>query len=539
MRAMSGGEAFLCGPYLFFAADDWLAAVGYPLSGGYSPESFENALADAVRRTNARDCWAICPSLPARLQPHLRERDYYYALPLEGPLPNRPLRLAERAAALVQVEEGTVFTPAHRRLWAEFLGRVALPPNVKELYARTELVLPRAHGLVLLNAWDPDGCLAACLLVDTAPRRFSSYLLGARSRLRHVPYASDLLFREMVRMARRQGKDFVHLGLGVNEGIRRFKTKWGGKPAYPYEMAEWQEEPRARTLVGDFLRVWASHSTMSKRQYLASLPPQRKFAMLWEVEKNGRRSWIGGTAHFFCFSFEASFRDLFEKVDTVLFEGPLDRGSLDQVSEIGRSPEAGSPRLVDCLSRQEIVRLERAVCGPRGPVARLLGLQYPNPPDVGYLLSETRPWMAFFSLWTGFLARQGWTQSVDLEAWHLALDMGKAVRAMETIPEQIRTLENIPVERIVSYLRQCRRWKGYLQRNMRAYLRGDLEGMMGTSTEFPSRTELVIQRRDRTFLERMRPFLEEGRCAVFVGSAHMLHLRHMLVQAGYTVRKCR
>jgi len=224
-------------------------------------------------------------------------------------------------------------------------------------------------------------------------------------------------------------------------------------------------------------------------------------------------------------------------VDTVLFEGPLDRGSLDQVSEIGRSPEAGSPRLVDCLSRQEIVRLERVVCGPRGPVARLLGLQYPNPPDVGYLLSETRPWMAFFSLWTGFLARQGWTQSVDLEAWHLALDMGKAVRAMETIPEQIRTLENIPVERIVSYLRQCRRWKGYLQRNMRAYLRGDLEGMMGTSTEFPSRTELVIQRRDRTFLERMRPFLEEGRCAVFVGSAHMLHLRHMLVQAGYTVRK--
>jgi uncharacterized protein YbaP (TraB family) len=158
---------------------------------------------------------------------------------------------------------------------------------------------------------------------------------------------------------------------------------------------------------------------------------------------------------------------------------------------------------------------------------------------VGYFLSQTRPWMAFFSLWTGFLARHDWTQSVDLEAWHLAHDMGKVVRAMETIPEQIDTLDSISFERIVNFLRQCRQWEQYSRRFVRAYLKGDLDNLYGTSVEFPTRSEHVIHRRDAVFLERMRPHLEKGRCAVFVGSAHMINLRRMLAEAGFTIRRRR
>ena len=333
----------------------------------------------------------------------------------------------------------------------------------------------------------------------------------------------------------------MHLGLGVNEGIRRFKTKWGGTPSIPYEMAAWEEKSNGRAEVSEFMRALRAMSggSMSKREFLASLPPQRRFAMLWEVEKSECRSWLGGTAHFFCCSFETSFRELFERVDTVLFEGPLDQASLDQVAEVGRSPAAGSPRLIEALTEEEIRRLERVVCGPQGYWARLLGFSVPNAPDVRHFLAETRPWMAFFSLWTSFLARHDWRYSVDLEAWHLAEEMGKAVRAMETVDEQLETLESIPLSRIVNFLRQCQRWHGYLKRNERAYLRGDLERMMGTSIEFPTRTEWVINRRDAVFLERMQPFVERGRCAVLVGSAHLLDLRPMLTQAGFLVRRAK
>ena len=54
--------------------------------------------------------------------------------------------------------------------------------------------------------------------------------------------------------------------------------------------------------------------------------------------------------------------------------------------------------------------------------------------------------------------------------------------------------------------------------------------MLGTSTEFPSRTEQIIDGRNQRFRERMRPFLEEGRAAVFVGSAHA-------ATAGYARRR--
>jgi uncharacterized protein YbaP (TraB family) len=259
--------------------------------------------------------------------------------------------------------------------------------------------------------------------------------------------------------------------------------------------------------------------------------------MLWEIEWNGRRSWIAGTAHFFCYSFELSLRDLFERVDTVVFEGPLDADSLKQVADAGRVPAPDTPRVITAMSETEIRRLERTVCGPSGFWARWLGFAEKSPPDVRWYLSATRPWMAFFSLWTSYLARGGWSQSVDLEAWTIAAEMGKRIVAMESIPEQIGVLESIPIPRIVEFFRRCPQWDGYIRRNVRAYLKGDLEAMMGTSIEFPSRTERVIDRRDAVFFQRMRPLIEAGGCAVFVGAAHLLNLRRMLAEAGFGLRR--
>ena len=38
--------------------------------------------------------------------------------------------------------------------------------------------------------------------------------------------------------ARARGQTRMNLGLGVNEGISRFKQKWGGLPYLPYEFCE-------------------------------------------------------------------------------------------------------------------------------------------------------------------------------------------------------------------------------------------------------------------------------------------------------------
>ena len=537
MRAMSGGEPFVIGDYLFVAAEDWLIAIGYPLGKDYLAKEFDRSVQAAVSRTGAKKCWAVCPDLPDRLKPSSRNRDVYYILTCDSGIPPRLDRLAGRASAALTVERSTRFSPAHRRLWAEFTARKPLPVNIQELFARTEDVLAKVDGLSLLNAWDSDGNLAACLLIDEAPVRFTTYLLGAHSRVHYTPYATDLLFREMILTAKDSDKEFLHLGLGVNDGIRRFKTKWGAVPGPAYESAEWSERENA---VGDIARlIVLSAKPMSKREFLDSRLKPRPFRMIWEIEKDGRRSWIGGTAHFFCYSFESSFYRLFEKADNIVFEGPLDQPSLDQVSEFGRNPATDSPRVIDHLSEAEISRLERVVCGPRGFWARLLNCEWHNPPDVRRILAETRHWTAFFSLWTGYLARQGWTGSVDLEAWQIAREMGKPVHYLESISEQLETLESIPIVRIIHFFRGCRRWGRYTRQFVRAYLKGDLDGLYGTNPEFPTRTETVIRRRDEIFLNRMKPFIKSGAAVVFVGSAHMINLRRMLADAGFHIRRHR
>jgi len=42
----------------------------------------------------------------------------------------------------------------------------------------------------------------------------------------------------MIKIATETRKEYIHLGLGVNEGIKRFKKKWGGIPFLPYELCE-------------------------------------------------------------------------------------------------------------------------------------------------------------------------------------------------------------------------------------------------------------------------------------------------------------
>ena len=52
-----------------------------------------------------------------------------------------------------------------------------------------------------------------------------------------TPEGNGLAF-EMIEASREFKKNYIHLGLGVNKGIRRFKKKWGGTPTHSYEMCE-------------------------------------------------------------------------------------------------------------------------------------------------------------------------------------------------------------------------------------------------------------------------------------------------------------
>lgn len=546
MSRLSGGEVLYEDGYLFLRGEDWLMGIGYPLSrDGMSdsadrpePERFAAAMDRVRSRYGLADCFAIAPALPAAWQSRVVERDTYYVLPADASIPPALRGPVRKAATRLRVDETREFTAGHRRLWGEFLSRTPLNARIRRLYAATEALLATDAHVRLLNAWDAEGHLVACLVLDYGLPDSVSYIIGAHSKQHPAPHASDLLFAEMLARAQAEGRRHLLLGLGVNDGIRRFKRKWGGVPARPYELAMWQEGTAESPHMDALLKAMlAAPADMSKRQIFATLPSQAPFAMLWRLEKNGKTSWIGGAAHFFCCSFERSLRHLFNRVDTVLFEGPLDPESLDEVARHGQHPEPDDPRVLPFLSEADIRGVERRVNGPCPRLARLVNASGPPLVDVRHRLAHTRPWYAFFSLWTGFLERSGWANSVDMDGWNLALDMGKSVLGMESLAEQIASLESAPLPRIVRFLQSWQRWPQFRNRNESAYLWGDMHNMMGTSAEFPTRTEAIIDVRDQRFRERMRPYVEQGGTAVFVGSAHMLNLRRMLAEDGFTVTR--
>jgi hypothetical protein len=237
---ISGGEPFLFEDYFLCRTPRGLIVVGYPLDHEFELGRFERILDSIVKLFQPARVSLIAPRAPMSFQATFleRETDSYYTLHLPVAEPRATLgRTLRKAREAGVIERTTALTEAHRKLADEFLERDP-PPRIAELLLRMWDYVGRAKDGMVLNAWDRHGKLAAFFVVDLAPRDFATYIIGCYSKRTYVPGASDLLVSELIKLSADFGKRFIHLGIGVNDGIRRFKEKWGGLPTRPYELCE-------------------------------------------------------------------------------------------------------------------------------------------------------------------------------------------------------------------------------------------------------------------------------------------------------------
>jgi len=241
MALISKGDPFLVEDHLGLVKDNWLILVGYPLDQRFSIERSEKVIKHVLETFRPEVLWFIGPEIPASLLNTCQERetDQYYRLDLEKVKVKASLKRAvDKASQELTVERGRSISKEHQALISELLKREELQPRIRELYRAMPDYIGRSSTACVLNARDKKGRLCAFYVVDLAAGGFSTYILGSYSKKNYVPHASDLLFLEMIELTREHGKDIIHLGLGVNEGIRRFKEKWGGVPFLNYEFCE-------------------------------------------------------------------------------------------------------------------------------------------------------------------------------------------------------------------------------------------------------------------------------------------------------------
>ncbi|MBN1454416.1 MAG: hypothetical protein JW963_25590 [Anaerolineales bacterium] len=241
MATVSRAAPFLIEDYLGYAKDNWVIFVGYPLETPFDPALCDERIARALELHHPEYLWFIGPGIPPSLTKPGRSRqsDQYLRLDLAGwKIKSSLQRGVNQAAKALTVEHAREFTREHRSLVDELARRAELPPLVAELYRSIPDYVAGCETALVLNARDAKGKLSAFFVIECAAERFDTYVLGCYSKVHYIPHASDLLFAEMVAYARERGKSEINLGLGVNAGIRRFKTKWGGVPYLKYEFCE-------------------------------------------------------------------------------------------------------------------------------------------------------------------------------------------------------------------------------------------------------------------------------------------------------------
>lgn len=224
------------------------------------------------------------------------------------------------------------------------------------------------------------------------------------------------------------------------------------------------------------------------------------------------------------------------RAETVLFEGPLGKESMDRVVEYGRKRE-NTPSIYDALDPAAINEINRQLgsrlSAPTTSAGSYLDLLHHTTPDL--LEAHTRgvrPWLAFFIVWSTLL---NWQYSMDVEAFQIAQKLRKRIQYLETIEDQLSALDGIPFERIVKFLNHIEYWKAYRELFLKAFLLGDLEKFVSMTGEFPTRCESIIAKRDPVFFNGIKSFAEKEETIAFVGVIHIQGIRKMFLDEGYQV----
>ena len=265
---------------------------------------------------------------------------------------------------------------------------------------------------------------------------------------------------------------------------------------------------------------------------------QKKLKMIWEVQKNGKVSHLVGTAHFFPYSFRNSLYRCLENARLVMFEGPLDDHNMARVREAGIDRES-SDHFFDGLDDETIAGITGAlipVCRTRNSSYLLHFCKVSFKDTVYDLVKGMNPWLAFFTIWSTYLKRNGWKYSVDMEGFNVARELGKKIIFLEAIEEQIKVLENISHDNIIYFLKQVDHWETLANEYVKYYLKGDLEKLRLSGIRFPSRHHTVIDHRDEIFYERMRDELAHGEVVAFLGAPHLKGMSRLLLADGYQVQ---
>ncbi|MEE4608429.1 MAG: GNAT family N-acetyltransferase [Desulfobacteraceae bacterium] len=244
VRAVAGSKPKLYGACIGYETDGSLVLVGYPLHAPRDAGAMAEAVDLALASPGLQRLTVIGPARP----PQAPERvavatDGYYALSVPGPAPGPGPKLrnllhrAEREVALVRGER---FVDGHAALVQRYLDERSFPAGTRRIFQQLPRYVEESPGALLVSARRADGRLAAFAVGEFASLSTAFFMFCFRDPGLAPPGSADLVFSGLLQEARERGQTRMNLGLGISEGIRFFKRKWGAEPFLPYVEVSWK-----------------------------------------------------------------------------------------------------------------------------------------------------------------------------------------------------------------------------------------------------------------------------------------------------------
>jgi len=242
VNAVAGSKPRMFGSCVGYSSGAAVVLVGYPLHDPLDGTAMAAAVDLAIQTAGLERITVIGPVRPPQA-PETSEtvKDQYYALPLPEPDAGQKLKnLLRRAGRDVRLVSGRRFENDHAALVQRYLDERPLAAGTRQIFSRLANYLAASAGSLIVSARRPDGRLAAFAVGEFASLTTAFFMFSFRDPNLAPPGSADLTLSGLLQEARQRGQTRMNLGLGVSDGIRFFKRKWGAEPFLPYVETSWR-----------------------------------------------------------------------------------------------------------------------------------------------------------------------------------------------------------------------------------------------------------------------------------------------------------
>lgn len=243
--AVSSAEPRMVGRCIGFKSGDDFVLVGYPLENPMDTQAMGEAVDESLKIPGLFRITVIGPAKPPQAPPQASSvEDSYYFLTFPPPPPSQKLRnMVRRANRDLVIETASRLSDDHLALIRHYMETRPLADGTKQILRELPRYLESSKGALLISARLKNGRVAAFAIGEFSAPETAFFMFCFRHPEIAPPGSTDFLLSCLLNRGQEQGHIRMNLGLGINDGVRFFKLKWGATPFLPYVETSWNVRP--------------------------------------------------------------------------------------------------------------------------------------------------------------------------------------------------------------------------------------------------------------------------------------------------------